>query len=84
MIFKSILVGLSYLDNSTGEDAESHHVLYFNEPADDDQKAIVDKILSDNTVTFPIKHWETFEDEEAWIKDEDTIKFSKYLERLKK
>ena len=60
MIFKSIVDGLRHLDNSTGEDAESHHVLYFNEPADDDQKAIVDKIRNDSTIKFPIKQWEAF------------------------
>ena len=65
MIFKSIVDGLRYLDNSTGEDDESHHVLYFNEPANDDQKAIVNKIRNDSTVTFPIKHWKEFEDEEG-------------------
>ena len=54
MIFKSIVDGLRHLDNSTGEDDESHHVLYFNEPADDDQKAILDKVRIDSIVIFKI------------------------------
>lgn len=56
------------------------HVVFYNEPVEDKNKALLHSALHDDTSPLTLKHWEEFEDEEAWIANTSISKFSETFE----